>query len=159
MTLFLALPCLHCYAGFRLVLAGGASSWLQGSGFSLQWLLSLWLTGSVVAATGLVALLHVGSFWTTDPACIPCVGRWTPNHWAPREALPGNLLHNDLRLAALHPFMYFFWGPFCLIWKDLRALALLPPQLNDARDLSMVPPVVHASRLCNSSRHTVNKVQ
>ena len=48
---------------------------------------------SVVAACrfsgcgiGLAALWHVGSSWTRDQTCVPCIERQTFNHWATRES-------------------------------------------------------------------------
>ena len=51
-------------------------------GFSLQW-------GSEARAqqlrcTGLVALRHVESSWTTDPTHVPCIGRQILNPWSPQ---------------------------------------------------------------------------
>jgi len=34
---------------------------------------------------GLVAPWHVGSSWTREQTCIPCIGRWILNHWTNRE--------------------------------------------------------------------------
>ena len=34
---------------------------------------------------GLVALWHMGSSWTRDGTCVPCIGRWILNHCATRE--------------------------------------------------------------------------
>ena len=31
--------------------------------------------------TGLVAPQHVGSSWTKDQTCVPCIGRQILNHW------------------------------------------------------------------------------
>ena len=45
-NLFLAWLGLRCCAGFSLVAVRGGQSLLQCSGFSLQWLLLLWSTGS-----------------------------------------------------------------------------------------------------------------
>ena len=35
----------------------------------------------------LVALRHVGSSWSRDRTCVPCIGRQILNHWITREAL------------------------------------------------------------------------
>ena len=35
--------------------------------------------------TGLVPLRHVESAHTRDWTCIPCTGRWIPNHWITRD--------------------------------------------------------------------------
>ena len=35
----------------------------------------------------LVALRHVGSSWTRDQTCVPCIGRQILIHWATREVL------------------------------------------------------------------------
>ena len=37
--------------------------------------------------TGLVVLQHVGSSWIRDGASVPCIARWTLNHWTTQEAL------------------------------------------------------------------------
>ena len=34
----------------------------------------------------LVAWWHVGSSWTRDQTGVPCIARWTLNHWTTREA-------------------------------------------------------------------------
>ena len=39
------------------------------------------------SAQGLVALRHMESYRTRDWTHVPCIGRWTPNHWATREVL------------------------------------------------------------------------
>ena len=95
-----------------LVAARGGCSSLWCTGFSLQWLLllystgsrhagfsscgawtqQLWLTGTRVQAQqlwsmGLVALWHVGSSWTRAQTRVPCIGRRILNHCATREAL------------------------------------------------------------------------
>ena len=75
----------------------GAYSLLQCMGFSLRWLL-LWNTESRHTGcsgcstqaqqlwyTGLVALRHVESTWTTDRTRVPCTGRWIPIHCTTRE--------------------------------------------------------------------------
>ena len=36
---------------------------------------------------GLIAPQHVGSSWTKDRTCVPCIGRRILNHWTTREAL------------------------------------------------------------------------
>ena len=50
-------------------------SWLMGS---RAWLQQLW-------HMGLVALWHVGSFWTRDQSLVLCTGRRIPIHCATRE--------------------------------------------------------------------------
>ena len=42
---------------------------------------------SVVAVHRCVAPWHVGSSWTCNRICVPCIGRWIPNHWTIREVL------------------------------------------------------------------------
>ena len=86
--LFLAGPCLHCCAGFSLVVSSGGDSWLQCWGFSLWWPLRSWSTGSrvcglqqlwhmssVLWCMGLVALRHFGSSRTRDQTHISCIGQ------------------------------------------------------------------------------------
>ena len=41
--------------------------------------------GSVVVASGLVALRNMESSRTRDQARVPCVGRWLLNHWTARD--------------------------------------------------------------------------
>ena len=102
--------------GLSLVAVSGGYSLLLCAGFSLRWLLllwstgsrcvgfsscgmraqQLWLAGSRVQAqqlwcTGLVALWHVGSSRTRDRTCVPCIGRWIPNHCTTTE-VPDHLL-------------------------------------------------------------------
>ena len=55
----------------------------------LQWLghmapavLAQWLR-----CTGLIAPSHVGSFQTRSRTSVPCIARWTLNHWSTREVL------------------------------------------------------------------------
>ena len=79
--------------GFSLVGRAGAT---LHCGFSLQWLLSLWIMGSrvlrlhalqyldsVVMAHG--PLWRVKSSWTRDRACVPCIRRQVLIHCSPRE--------------------------------------------------------------------------
>ena len=59
--------------------------------FSL-WQLLLWSTGLRAQAQqlwhmGLVALQHVGSSWTRDWTCRPCLDRQILNHWTTRQVL------------------------------------------------------------------------
>ena len=84
--------------GLSLVVVSRGYSLLQCAGFSLQWLQSLWLVGSVVAARGLystgsvvvahglVAPRHVGSSRTRAQTRVPCIGGRILNHCATREA-------------------------------------------------------------------------
>ena len=67
----------------------GFSSWAM-------WVQYLGLPGSRAQAqwlwhTGLVPPWPVGSSWTRDWTCVPCIGRWILYHWATREALPQTL--------------------------------------------------------------------
>ena len=68
----------------------------QYTGFPLRWLLQLRSMGSTAWVqqswhTGLVASSHVGSSWTRDCTCVPCIGRWILNHWITRGLLPAVL--------------------------------------------------------------------
>ena len=97
--------------GLSLVATSRGYSSLRCSGFSLQWLLllwstgsrhtgfsscgiqvqQLWLVGSRVQAqqlwhTGPVALWHVGSSWARARTRVPCIGR-IHNHCATSKAL------------------------------------------------------------------------
>ena len=97
--------------GLSLVAASGGYSSLRCADFSLQWLLSLWSTGSRCAGfsscgtraqqlwltgsraqaqqlwhTSLVAPRHVGSSQTRDRTRVPCIGRRILNHCATGEA-------------------------------------------------------------------------
>ena len=106
--------------GLSLVAGSGGYSSLQCTGFSLQWLPSLWSTGSRRAGfsscgmwaqqlwltgsraqaqqlwrTGLAAPRHVGSSRTRDRTRVPCIGRRILNHCATREAL---MIHSWLAM-------------------------------------------------------------
>ena len=95
-----------------LVAVSRGYSSLQCAGFSLQWLLLLWITGSRCAGfsscgtwaqqlwlagsrvqaqqlwcTGLVVWRHVGSSRTRARTRVPCIGRQILNHCATREVL------------------------------------------------------------------------
>ena len=99
--------------GLSLVALSGGYSLLRCAGFSLQWLLLLWSTGSRHAGfsscgmwaqqlwlagcraqaqqlwhMGLVAPQHVGSSRTRARTRVPCIGRWILNHCATREVPP-----------------------------------------------------------------------
>ena len=106
--LFLAVLGLCCCArAFSRCSEGGYSS-LRCAGFSLQWLLLLWSTGSrhvgfsscvswALERTlssggvwGLVAPQHVGSSQTRDRTRVPCIGRRILMQCATRE-VPGFL--------------------------------------------------------------------
>ena len=77
---------LCCFSGFSLVEVCTLQS--RCAGFSWWWLLLLQSTSSVVVAPrpqaqqlqcmGLVALPHVGSFWTRDGTHVSCIGRQIP---------------------------------------------------------------------------------
>ena len=56
--------------------------------------------------TDLVALQYVGSSWTRDPNCAPCVGRQILNHWTTRE-VPGKSL--ALLIDAVCPRVHGIW--------------------------------------------------
>ena len=58
----------------------GAGLQLWRLGFSLQRL-------SWLQHIGLVAPRRVGSSWTGDQTCVPCIGRWILHHWTTREVL------------------------------------------------------------------------
>ena len=95
----LAMLSLCCCTGFSLVVEGaGATLWLWGTGFSLQWLscrraqalghmgFSGWGMSVHSWCRGLVALGHMGSSQIRDPTCVFCLGRRILHHWATREA-------------------------------------------------------------------------
>ena len=96
--------------GLSVVVASGSCSSQWCTGFSLQWLLLLWSTGSRHAGfsscgawaqqlwlagsreqaqqlrhMGLVALRHVGSSRTRDRTRVPSIGRWILNHCITRQ--------------------------------------------------------------------------
>ena len=71
--------------GLSLVVASGSSSSLWCAGFSLQWFLLLWSTGS--RCLGLVAPQHVESSQARDRTHVLCIGRWIPILWTPRDVL------------------------------------------------------------------------
>ena len=78
--------------GLSLVVVSGGYSLLQCAGFSLQWLLLLWRTGSRCTGfsscgtrASVVAPRHVGSSWTRARTRVPCIGRRILNHCTTRE--------------------------------------------------------------------------
>ena len=86
--------------GLSLVVASRSYSSLWCVGFSLQWPLLSWSTGSRHAGfsscgsraqylwhTGLVAPQHVGFSQTRVRTRVPCIGRQILNHCGTREAL------------------------------------------------------------------------
>ena len=102
---------------FYLFIFGCVGSSLRCAGFSLQWLLLLWSSGSrrtgfsccgtwaqqlCLAGSraqaqqlwhmGLAASWHVGSSWTRARTRVPCIGRQILNHCATREAPPLHFL-------------------------------------------------------------------
>ena len=88
--------------GLSLVDVGGGRSSLPCAGFSLQRLLLLGSTGSVVVAHGLSCPVgHVGSSWTRDGTHVPGVARQSLNHRATREAQMSALYGNSGSLPAL----------------------------------------------------------
>ena len=60
----------------------------------------LWLTG-------LVAQGHVGSSQTRARTRVPCIGRWTLNHCATREALKLHLIVRQCESFSSFPFFIF----------------------------------------------------
>ena len=76
--------------GLSLVAASRGYSSLLCAGFSLQWLLLLWSTGSrhagsVVVAHRLSCSAACGIFPDQGSNLCPCIGRWILNHCATRE--------------------------------------------------------------------------
>ena len=51
--------------------------------------------------TGLVDAQHVGSSWTRDQTCVPCVGRQTLNYWTTREVQWALLFKSSFRYTKL----------------------------------------------------------
>ena len=94
-----------------LVAASGSYSLLRLIGSGVQaW--QLWCMG----------LVACGLFPGRDQACIPCIGRWIPNHWTTREVLPTDLKLISYSLLGLPvcPNPPYFPSPFpCPAW--LRA--------------------------------------
>ena len=75
---------LRCCAGFlQLPWAGLLSTW--GARASPQGGSSCCGAGAP-GCTGSVALRPVGSSWTRDWTCVPCISRWVLNHWTTRES-------------------------------------------------------------------------
>ena len=60
----------------------------------------LWSMGSVVVADGLVAPWLVGSSWTRDQTCFPCIGSQILNDWTTREVW-GKFLHVNIISSSL----------------------------------------------------------
>ena len=75
----------------QLQRAGGYS--LLWCADSLRWPLLLWSMGPGARGlqwlwcVGLVALQNMESSQTRDGTHVPCIGRWTLNHWITREVL------------------------------------------------------------------------
>ena len=89
--------------GLSLVVESGAYSSLRCLGFSLQWLLLLWSTGSGAGRPqylwhrGLGASRHVESSQTQDGTQVPWHGRWILNYF----------LFNQLSVCFDHAHIYF----------------------------------------------------
>ena len=69
-TLFLAVLCLHC-CEWALSSHGAWASHCHGFSAHRAQLLRAW--ASVLVMYWLNG--HVGSFWTRDQTCVPCIGR------------------------------------------------------------------------------------
>ena len=75
-----------------------------------------------------VALWHVESSWTRYWNCVPCSGRWIPNHWT-RESPIGNIF-NAICVFKLIRLDLVFWCMVCLweypvyIWEECILLLL-----------------------------------
>ena len=89
--LFMAAPGLCCVWAFSTCGKQGYSLvWCMG--FSSQYLL-WWSMGPKCASVsssrhmGFAAPQPVGSSWNRDWTCVPCIGRWTLNHWTARKGL------------------------------------------------------------------------
>ena len=81
-----------------LVAASSGYSLAVVHGFSLRWLLFLWLASSGAHSqwmwcAGLVDLRHVGSSQSKDRTHVPCTGRQILNHWTTTEVLSSYFLH------------------------------------------------------------------
>ena len=61
--------------------------------------------------TGLIAPWRVGSSWTKNQTCVPCIGRWILNHWTTREVPAFNILNRNVYKA-------FHVG--CCPWLDFQ---------------------------------------
>ena len=97
-VLCLAVLGLCCRAGFSAAAESWAACWLWST---LSWRLLLlqstdsrarghWALGHRLSScrdTGSVAPWRMGSSWIRDQTRASCLGRWTPYHWATREAL------------------------------------------------------------------------
>ena len=93
---FLAIPGLHCSAqAFSSCSEWGLLSSCRAhaspcSVFSCCRAQALEPTGFNGCDTWHVIVVpwHVESAWTRDQTHVPCIGRWTPNHWTTREVQP-----------------------------------------------------------------------
>ena len=56
----------------------------------------------------------MGSSWTRDPTCVPCIGRWIHNHWTIREFL---------RASSVGKYLWMV-SKFCQSW-DLSEPSIL----------------------------------
>lgn len=72
---------------------------------------------SVVVAANLLALWHVGSFWTRDPTCVLLIGKQIRNHWAIREAPKDSFYIRKTYLQSKAniclPNIFFFFSSAC----------------------------------------------
>ena len=95
--LFFTILFLYIWLSWVFVVCGlsvvvGATPQLWCEGYSWWWL-PLWLVDSgahglqQLRNMGLVALQCVGSSWTRNRTCVPCIDRWMLNHWTTEEAL------------------------------------------------------------------------
>ena len=75
--------------------------------------------GSVTLATlarGLRWLWHMGSSWSRDQICAPCIGRSILYHWTTREGLCSYWIMSPTPRPAFKSFMSFsswIWGTCC----------------------------------------------
>ena len=111
-------PLLLHGSSLTAVSEGYSSLWYAG--FSVRWLLLLWITDSrqtgfsSCGGSGLVTPRNVGSSWTRDWTHGPCLGRQVPNHWTTME--DPCIFKRYYLLIWLCQVLAGAWGIFIVSW-------------------------------------------
>ena len=112
-------------------LLSSCAAWAsRGGGFSCCGLWALGLTGLGVVMHRLSWPLLVGSSWTRDGTCVPCIGGWTVDYRTTREALSCQFLNKNAMTSCSHSAVSL---SECVnsatIILSLRSLKLIAPVL------------------------------
>ena len=99
--------------GFLQLQRAGAIVWLCYTGFSLQWLLLFQTMDSrthrlKLQSTGLIIVAHgfscsEASSGTRDQTGVPCIARWTFNHWTTRKPSYSFYIHQCVHVSPQIP--------------------------------------------------------